>query len=282
MNNWDDLRFLVALSKTGTMTAAARMLGTNTATVSRRIDRLSEELGMPAFVKTSEGWRPSESISSLIQLAQTFDGQLQSTLNSQAADLDRGMVTLSLGCLPIVRSQILVPGLSRRADMLDGLRITFADRIFKEGLGENDLVVHAIRPEQGRIVARKVGVIAMRLYGFADGVEDGDWAALGEAHDQAQMMAVATAFFERPPRLRVDNIMALYEMMKITRLPGPLPEIVARRDPELVPLQPDDDAILSECWLYYHESRRADPGMRCAVDWIVQCFEDAGCAPATS
>ena len=55
MNNWDDLRFLVALSKTGTMTAAAKSLGTNTATVSRRIERLSETLGMPAFIKTGEG-----------------------------------------------------------------------------------------------------------------------------------------------------------------------------------------------------------------------------------
>ena len=54
MNNWDDLRFLVALSKTGTMTAAAKSLGTNTATVSRRIERLSETLGMPAFIKTGE------------------------------------------------------------------------------------------------------------------------------------------------------------------------------------------------------------------------------------
>ena len=86
MNNWDDLRFLVALSKTGTMTAAARSLGTNTATVSRRIERLSDTLGMPAFVKTSDGWRPSEAVSSLISLAQSFDGELQAALNTHGAD----------------------------------------------------------------------------------------------------------------------------------------------------------------------------------------------------
>ena len=73
MDNWDDLRFLVALSKTGTMTAAAKHLGTNTATVSRRIERLSEQLGTPAFVKTSDGWKPSDAVLKLIEVSQAFD-----------------------------------------------------------------------------------------------------------------------------------------------------------------------------------------------------------------
>ena len=52
MQNWDDLKFCLALERYQTMTAAARALGTNTAaTVSRRIDRLTEEAGEPLFSK---------------------------------------------------------------------------------------------------------------------------------------------------------------------------------------------------------------------------------------
>lgn len=111
MTNWDDLRFLVALSRTGTMTAAARMLGTNTATVSRRIERLSETLGMPAFVKTTEGWQPSEAVSPLIQLAQSFDGELRSALNNRAVGGDSEPVSISLGSLPVITAAVLFPGL---------------------------------------------------------------------------------------------------------------------------------------------------------------------------
>ena len=50
MQNWVNLKFCLALERYQTMTAAARALGTNTATVSRRIDRLTEEASEPRFL----------------------------------------------------------------------------------------------------------------------------------------------------------------------------------------------------------------------------------------
>ncbi len=41
MQNWDDLKFCLALHRSGTMTDAARILDTNVATVSRRIARMT-------------------------------------------------------------------------------------------------------------------------------------------------------------------------------------------------------------------------------------------------
>ncbi|MBR9841045.1 MAG: LysR family transcriptional regulator [Rhodobacteraceae bacterium] len=274
MNNWDDLRFLVALSKTGTMTAAAKSLGTNTATVSRRIERLSETLGMPAFIKTGEGWRPSEAVASLIQLAQSFDGELQAALNLQAVNSESEPVTISVGSLPIVTSLVLFPGLTRHKPVLEGVQLTFSDRMFKEGLGDHDLVIQYARPGHGRIVARKVGSMSYRFYRFRDGDSGGDWAGLGEAHDDAPMMQAGLNAFGRPPRLRVDSLMALHRLMQMTRLPGPLPELLAEDDPDLVPLDPSIPPKVEECWLFYHESRRNDPGIRRAVDWVIRCFED--------
>ena len=51
MQNWDDLKFCLALERYQTMTAAARAVGTNTTTVSRRIDRLTEAAGEPIFLR---------------------------------------------------------------------------------------------------------------------------------------------------------------------------------------------------------------------------------------
>ena len=50
MKNWDDLRYLIAVHKTGSMSAAARLLDTNPATVSRRLARLGETLGCDLFI----------------------------------------------------------------------------------------------------------------------------------------------------------------------------------------------------------------------------------------
>ncbi|MBE9635440.1 LysR family transcriptional regulator [Salipiger mangrovisoli] len=273
MNNWDDLRFLVALSKTGTMTAAAKLLGTNTATVSRRIERLSETLGVPAFVKTSDGWRPSEAVRELINVAQNFDGQLKSTLNNHGVGLDVDTVSLSLGASPIIASLVLFPGLGRQADMLPGVQLTVTERQQREGLGENDLVVQFGRPDQGRIVARKAGEMSFRPYRFRESDADGDWAGLNTSLNRSRILRQAHALFGKEPKITVDNFIGLHALMQSTRMAGPLPDLLARRTSELVPLRPEAAPETLECWLFYHESRRSDSGMRRAVDWIIQCFE---------
>jgi DNA-binding transcriptional LysR family regulator len=51
------------------MTASARALGTNTATVSRRIDCLTEEAGEPLFLSESTQWRATELGHELTQIA---------------------------------------------------------------------------------------------------------------------------------------------------------------------------------------------------------------------
>ena len=52
-----DLHFLVAAAETGNFTSAARKLGLRTSTISRRIARLEDELGLTLFERGSAGVR---------------------------------------------------------------------------------------------------------------------------------------------------------------------------------------------------------------------------------
>lgn len=274
MDNWDDLRFLVALSKTGTMTAAAKHLGTNTATVSRRIERLSEQLGTPAFVKTSDGWKPSDAVVQLIEVSQAFDGTLKSVINEQSRQVLGQPVKINIGSIPVVSSQVLFPGLRARPDMLDGISLTFSDRVFREGLGENDLVIMYGQPQSGRIITRKAGHLAFRLYGSRAGAPEGQWAGLAEAHDEHPPMRAGFEHFGCAPKLRVDSFVSLHQLMQMTGLPGPLPDVIANLDPGLEPIDPDAPAFEADFWLMFHETRRSDPAMRAVVEWVTRCFED--------
>ncbi len=60
MLSWDDIRVALTLSEAGSLTQAARSLGVDPTTVSRRISALEETLGVPLFVRLSTGWRPTE------------------------------------------------------------------------------------------------------------------------------------------------------------------------------------------------------------------------------
>ena len=76
MQNWDDLKFCLALERYQTMTAAARALGTNTATVSRRIDRLTEEAGEPLILRDHTHWRATDMGRELAQIALRIEDRI--------------------------------------------------------------------------------------------------------------------------------------------------------------------------------------------------------------
>ena len=273
MDNWDDLRFLVALSRTGTMTAAAKMLGTNTATVSRRIDRLSESLGEAAFVKTATGWQPSASVTKLIELAQSFDGELQSTLNARGAEMDDHDVSINIGAPPIVSSQVLIPFIGENGSDLDGINLTLTDRLMREGLGEHDVVLQMGAPEVGRIVTRKAGALNFNFFRTVSKFTDNEnWIGLSETFDNVPAQRMGYEKFNRPPKIRVENFSAIYSLIHVTHLAGPLPDVMAFRDTELTYLDPEMPSYPAEFWIMYHETRRSDPAMRRVVDWVMDCF----------
>lgn len=56
-SNWDNLRFVLAVAEDGSVSAAARRLGVNHATVLRRVAAFEEEQGGPVFEKTATGYR---------------------------------------------------------------------------------------------------------------------------------------------------------------------------------------------------------------------------------
>ncbi|MFY0691531.1 MAG: LysR family transcriptional regulator [Paracoccaceae bacterium] len=55
-SNWDDLRFVLAVAETGSVSAAARLLRVNHATVLRRIAGFETRYGEPIFLKDARGY----------------------------------------------------------------------------------------------------------------------------------------------------------------------------------------------------------------------------------
>ena len=54
--NWDDLRYFLAVARSGTLSAAAKLLGTEHSTVARHIQALEDELNNRLFHKSNSGY----------------------------------------------------------------------------------------------------------------------------------------------------------------------------------------------------------------------------------
>lgn len=73
MNVWSDISVFLAVMRHGSAAAAARTLGTNQTTVSRRIARLEDRLGLKLFAPGPRGAQPTEAARRLFPDAEALE-----------------------------------------------------------------------------------------------------------------------------------------------------------------------------------------------------------------
>ena len=138
MQNWDDLKYCLALDEFRTMTAAAKALGTNTATVSRRLERLTEEAGQPLFIRQNSRWSATNLGRELSAVARRVEEQLQAAELNASTSQDNHK-------LPITAPQFIIEAcLLPKADQLlttyPLLEMKLASSQASLAFGETDLI----------------------------------------------------------------------------------------------------------------------------------------------
>src|SRR5438309_7706903 len=71
--DWEDVRYFVALARDGTLSATARRLRVNHATVARRISSLEALLGRPLFDRRANGYALTAEGKAVLDEARSMD-----------------------------------------------------------------------------------------------------------------------------------------------------------------------------------------------------------------
>ncbi|CUH36268.1 DNA-binding transcriptional activator GcvA [Jannaschia seosinensis] len=274
LDNWDDLKFVLAMKRHGTMSAAARYLDTNVATVSRRIERLSQELGVPLFEKRAGIFVPTETADRLATIAEEFDHRLRTEMANVHSRLGEGVVPIEIAAPPAVHQEFVLPRTSELAEYLPQVLLTLSDKTFAQGLGEADIQVRIGRPDGGRLKARKFRDFSMRIYHGPDHVLDGEWIGLSHRYPDADLLREVYKKASRLPRYRVEEMPMALNMVRNTGLPGLLPDFLVKDEYGLVLADLPDNDLRGELWITYHETRHGDSTLRAVVDWF--CANSGG------
>ena len=75
MNDWDDIRFFLAAARTGSSRAAARALGVNQSTMSRRLSQFEEDQGVRLFERRARGLDLTDAGREIVESAEAIEGQ---------------------------------------------------------------------------------------------------------------------------------------------------------------------------------------------------------------
>lgn len=109
MIDWDDVRYFLAVSRGGSVRAAAKSLGLNHATVLRRIAHLEERLGALMFEKLPAGYRLTATGEEVLELAKQMEASALG-LETRVLGRDqsvRGLLRVTLA--PTLATHLLMP-----------------------------------------------------------------------------------------------------------------------------------------------------------------------------
>lgn len=270
MHNWDDLRFVVALARYGSMSQAAKHLNTNTATVSRRIHRVNEEAGAILFHKGKNDWELTEEGKRVFDLAARFSDEL-TTFSAELAEVESTERVVRITAVEFLVNEVLTKTLPdfHRAHPNIQLEISASDQKLSLAYGEADIALRLIRPTEGRLVARRIADIRMGVWGHPGAT---DWIGLPSELDWTPEMKNGRSHFNRPPAMRLASFQAILTAAEATGLAGIAPAMMATGHPNLHNLQAKSSMRNRELWMLFHETRNNDPIIRETCRWLEASF----------
>ena len=217
--DWDLVRVFLDVARTGRLAAAAERLGLDVSTVSRRLDRLEDELGVTLFERATTGVLATAAAEKLIPAAEDMAramGELGVALDAVEAEAE-GVVRLTAP--PGVAEVFVAPALVRFHARHPKVRVDLDASIGYADLtrGEADLALRARRPERGDLLAQRLVATRSVPAGAPDYVASlgalrttaaARWIAWG--HDLAQIPEARwlTAHVDVAPVLRTSSFSA--------------------------------------------------------------------------
>jgi DNA-binding transcriptional LysR family regulator len=295
--NWEWYRTFLSVIDTGSLSAAGRALGLTQPTVGRHIDSLESALALKLFVRSFDGFAPTEAAHELRPYAAGVAATAAALrrVASSIGDGVRGTVRISAS--DVIGVEVLPP-------ILAGLRAAHPELVVELVLSnalddllrrEADIAVRMVRPTQEALVARAIGAIDIGMFAHTRYLEaNGTPASLdalaghaliGYDHEPAALRAWIEhfpAFARAKLALRCDSDLAQLGAIRAGVGIGWCQAGLAARDPQLVRLLPADCALALPTWIAMHEDLRASP--RCAVTFAalvagLSAYVDAHPAP---
>lgn len=170
--NWDDLRFLLALRREGSLGAAARALKVEPSTASRRLASLESALGAQLAARTPEGLVLNEAGQLASQLAETIDRGIHELVARVGGDDRRpeGIVRLATTeSMSVFLMRGLVPLRATHPKIQVELVVSSAPLDLTRR--EADLAVRMFRETSPTLVTRKLGEPGWGIYASREYVE---------------------------------------------------------------------------------------------------------------
>jgi DNA-binding transcriptional LysR family regulator len=283
--SWELYRTFLAVLREGSLSGAARLLGITQPTAGRHLDALEAALGMTLFLRTQHGLSAAREALALRPYAEAMEAAGAALLRTVASQKGGVRGTVRITASQMVAVEVLPPMLAAlRAQYPEmDIELVASDRMEDLLQRDADIAVRMARPSQASLVARRVGDVLLGCFAHRDylarrgtpqTLEDlAQHDLIGVDQENAFTRAVLAElpFLKRESfALRCDNDLATIAALRAGFGIGMCQVGLARRDPNLVHLFPEQARYRLDTWIAMHEDLRQTPVCKLAFAALVE------------
>jgi DNA-binding transcriptional LysR family regulator len=282
MQNWDDLKFFLAVARAGSLTAASEILAVNQSTVSRRISGFEQELKVRLFERFSTGYVLTPEGEELLHRAERIEEEshaIERHVMGRNVELSGPIrVTCSLA----IARYFLIPLLKRFNKMHPGIvvHLDLSSSLHNLTAREADVAIRVTRdaiPET--LIGRELGQIDYTVYGRDDYVtayykhnakEPLHW--IGEDNNQDRPNWLPTDTGPLQLVMRSNNVIATLDLIKQGLGVGRLPCFMGEKESTLQQLDFQHTIPSIPVWMLTHADMRRVNRVSVFTAFVVEEF----------
>lgn len=284
--DWSDFKIVLALDREGSVAGAARALGVDGSTVSRRLAVLEKTVGATLILRGGRKFSPTTEGKSAIEAARAMETIVASARSSirTAKQAVEGVVKFSFVSSVV---PVLMPLLTEMAAKYPLLTIEMQADNRKVDLakGEADVALRMARPSEPDLIARRAVIMGWGVYASRDYAEKYGLPAapselpghrlvhyVEELHVQPAIRWLEDFRQPNAPITRVNSTDMAVNVIAAGKSIGVVPCFEVENREELIRVFPEPVA-LSPGWIVYHETARNTARVRVVVDALAEFLE---------
>jgi DNA-binding transcriptional LysR family regulator len=272
--DWDDLRYLLAIGRAGTLAAAARRLGVNQTTVARRLAGAEKSLGARLFDRIDGAFRPTAAGETAIARAAQIEERVRA-LEAGIESNDDAAGRVRVTAVPILINRLIAPNLPGFCAAYPRIELELIAEPRNVSLSrrEADIALRLSRPEQGAAtLTRRIGKLDYAAYGPRDAEGELPWVGYDESQRHLpQARRMATGAEGALAAISFNDAEGIVHALYAGLGKSLLPCMIADSDPRMRRL--DTEVSLSrEVWLLTHRDLRRQPRIDVVIRWLQDLF----------
>jgi molybdate transport repressor ModE-like protein len=279
--DWEDVRVFLALARHGSLSAAARTLSINHATVARRVRSLEDSLGERLVERRLDGYVLTPAGLRLLGPANDMETAAANLSRGGGDDQPVGLVRVNAP--PSLSQHFLAPRLADLCRKYRGIDIDLATdfRMVSLERHETDIALRFGRPQDGDVLAKRLRPIGFGFYASAEwrrrieAGEDPCFVGFDEANAHLpEALWLSKTFSNKRISFRANSQSIQSVAAKAGAGIALLPHFVAKLDDKLVLCDLKTEPPDRELWLITRRQSRESLHIKTVADRIAFIFAD--------